>query len=31
HLLNRDPEGEGWLLRIQPSSLDHELKHLAEG
>ncbi|MDZ7290234.1 MAG: response regulator [candidate division KSB1 bacterium] len=29
HLLNKDPFGEGWLVRIIPDNLENELAHLS--
>lgn len=30
-LINKDPYGSGWIMRIKPSKLDEELKNLAHG
>jgi glycine cleavage system H protein len=30
-LINKDPYGEGWILKIKPSNLDEELKGLMQG
>jgi len=30
-LINKDPYGAGWIVRIKPSNLDEELKQLANG
>ena len=30
-LINKDPYGAGWIMRIKPTNLDEELKHLAQG
>jgi glycine cleavage system H protein len=30
-LLNKDPYGEGWVMRIEPSNLDEELGNLYHG
>lgn len=30
-LINKDPYGAGWIVRIKPSNLDEELKSLAHG
>ncbi|MGQ9629284.1 MAG: glycine cleavage system protein GcvH [bacterium] len=30
-LINKDPYGEGWILKIQPSNLDEELGNLMKG
>lgn len=30
-LINKDPYGSGWIMRIKPSNLDEELKNLVHG
>lgn len=30
-LINKDPYGSGWIMRIKPSNLEEELKKLAHG
>jgi len=30
-LINKDPYGSGWIMRIKPSKLDEELKNLVHG
>jgi glycine cleavage system H protein len=30
-LINKDPYGEGWILKITPSNLDDDLKNLMKG
>jgi glycine cleavage system H protein len=30
-LINKDPYGAGWIMKIKPSNLDAELKNLANG
>lgn len=30
-LVNGDPYGEGWIMRVEPSNLDHDLKNLIYG
>ena len=31
NLINEDPYGEGWVLKVRPSSLEEDLKHLLSG
>jgi glycine cleavage system H protein len=30
-LINTDPYGKGWIMKVKPSNLDEELKQLAHG
>lgn len=30
-LINKDPYGSGWIMKIKPSNLEEELKNLAHG
>jgi len=30
-LINKDPFGAGWIMKVKPSNLDEELKNLAHG
>jgi len=30
-LINKDPYGDGWILRVEPSNLETELKNLLQG
>jgi glycine cleavage system H protein len=30
-LINKDPYGDGWIMRLEPSNLDQELKNLVKG
>jgi len=30
-LINKDPYGNGWIIKVKPSNLDAELKNLAHG